>query len=245
MERNTIKPDRITKPFQLLAAWLVGLIVVNASFLGAASLISLPSWGPNALIIASIANVPLFIGSIFLLQTKFRPEMQTDDYYSDYRKRELELRQTELQFQKEIKEQVKQDVEIQIQEVVNIDNLEEQKVAINKMVDSFEELNLMTKYYNSSSLRSFYKFRYKNGIVEYTYPGDILHLSFNKEPFIITKMELDSLRTDGLVNLAAVIRNNPSYSISDLGIKIYERIKNVFDKNELNLDVSEQRNVSD
>jgi hypothetical protein len=30
---NRIDPERVTKPIQLLAAWLVGLIVVDGSFL--------------------------------------------------------------------------------------------------------------------------------------------------------------------------------------------------------------------
>lgn len=32
METHKINPDKITKPIQLLAAWLVGLILVNCSF---------------------------------------------------------------------------------------------------------------------------------------------------------------------------------------------------------------------
>ncbi len=38
----------------------------------------------RALVIASIINVPLFLMAIFLLQTKFRPELQEDSYYSKY-----------------------------------------------------------------------------------------------------------------------------------------------------------------
>lgn len=84
MENNQIKPDKITKPIQLLAAWLIGLIFVNASFLGTAASINNPTWISGALVVASMINVPLFLGCIFLLQTKFRPEMQEDSYYSKY-----------------------------------------------------------------------------------------------------------------------------------------------------------------
>lgn len=49
-----------------------------------ASNIENPAWGAGALILASVINVPLFLLSIFLLQTKFRPEMQEDSYYSKY-----------------------------------------------------------------------------------------------------------------------------------------------------------------
>lgn len=84
MSKNQIEAHKITKPIQLLAAWLVGLAIINISFLGAATKITTPDWIPALLSIASIVNVPLFVLSIFLLQTKFRPEMQEDSYYSEY-----------------------------------------------------------------------------------------------------------------------------------------------------------------
>lgn len=84
MDQHGIKPERITKPIQLLAAWLVGLFVTNASFLLAAKQIDNPSWGAAMLLIASVVNVPVFIVALFLLQTKFRPQMQEDQYYSKY-----------------------------------------------------------------------------------------------------------------------------------------------------------------
>lgn len=84
MDSHVLKPERITKPIQLLAAWLVGLFATNASFLLAAQKIDHPSWGPAVLLIASVVNVPIFIVALFLLQTKFRPQMQEDPYYSKY-----------------------------------------------------------------------------------------------------------------------------------------------------------------
>jgi len=83
-DHGKIEPHRITKPIQLLAAWLLGLIIVDGAFLLAASQIAKPEWVSGALVIASIVNVPLFLLSIFLLQTKFRPEMQKDSFYSKY-----------------------------------------------------------------------------------------------------------------------------------------------------------------
>ncbi len=83
-EHGKIEPHRITKPIQLLAAWLLGLIIVNGAFLVAAAQITKPDWVSEALVVASIVNVPLFLISIFLLQTKFRPEMQEDAFYSKY-----------------------------------------------------------------------------------------------------------------------------------------------------------------
>lgn len=84
MEKNNIAPEKITKPIQLLGAWLVGLLAVDGAFLIAATRMDLNSWQSGALTIAAIVNVPVFIGALFLLQTKFRPELQEDSYYSTY-----------------------------------------------------------------------------------------------------------------------------------------------------------------
>ncbi|MDR7091539.1 hypothetical protein [Cellvibrio fibrivorans] len=84
MEKHNISPDRITKPIQLLGAWLVGLLTIDTAFLMAAAKMDLNSWQSGALTIAAILNVPIFIGALFLLQTKFRPELQEDSYYSTY-----------------------------------------------------------------------------------------------------------------------------------------------------------------
>ena len=97
--RKKIEPHRITKPFQLLAAWLTGLVLVDGAFLWAAAEVDSPSWVSPLLAIAAVLNVPLFLFCIFRLQTKFRPEMQADEYYSRY----LEQKQREV-------EQVAQDV---------------------------------------------------------------------------------------------------------------------------------------
>lgn len=82
--KNRIDPSKINKPIQLLGAWLVGLILVNGSFLAAAVSLEQPIWVRGLLVIAAVINVPIFLFAIFLLQTKFRPEMQEDSYYHDY-----------------------------------------------------------------------------------------------------------------------------------------------------------------
>lgn len=84
MENNRIAPEKITKPIQLLGAWLVGLLTTDCAFLVAAAKMDQSTWQSGALTIAAIVNVPLFIGALFLLQTRFRPELQEDSYYSTY-----------------------------------------------------------------------------------------------------------------------------------------------------------------
>lgn len=84
MTENKIEPHKVTKPIQLLAAWLVGLVLTNGSFLAAAIKIDSGAWERSALIVASIANVPVFLLALFLLQTRFRAELQEDAFYADY-----------------------------------------------------------------------------------------------------------------------------------------------------------------
>jgi hypothetical protein len=88
MPEQRINPEKVTKPIQLLAAWLVGLILVNASFLLGAQQITKPDWASSLLVIAAVLNVPVFIVALFLLQTKFRPQMQEDSYYAQYLQQE-------------------------------------------------------------------------------------------------------------------------------------------------------------
>ena len=84
MNQTTIQPGQVTRPFQLLAAWLAGLILTNGSFLGAAAVIDHPLEASGWLVWAAIANVPIFLACLFLLLTKFRAEMQEDQYYTKY-----------------------------------------------------------------------------------------------------------------------------------------------------------------
>jgi hypothetical protein len=86
MPRQEIQPHRVTRPFQLLAAWLVTLIALDGAFLAGARMVAEPRWVAGTLSIAAVANVPIFLLSMFLLQTRFRPEMQDDRYYSTYLK---------------------------------------------------------------------------------------------------------------------------------------------------------------
>lgn len=84
MSEQKINPHQVTKPIQLLAAWLVGLIIINSLFLGAAHVIVKPDWAAGLLVIAAVVNVPIFLGLIFFLQTKFRAELQEDTFYSKH-----------------------------------------------------------------------------------------------------------------------------------------------------------------
>lgn len=84
MTEQRIEPHKVTKPIQLLAAWLVGLILINGIFLTAALQLDANTWERGALVVAVIVNVPIFLLALFLLQTRFRAELQEDTYYSEY-----------------------------------------------------------------------------------------------------------------------------------------------------------------
>jgi hypothetical protein len=84
VSESKIEPHKITKPMQLLGAWLVGLVITDGIFLGAAVSLGEQSWERGVLVLASIANVPLFLFALFLLQTRFRAELQEDTFYSEY-----------------------------------------------------------------------------------------------------------------------------------------------------------------
>jgi hypothetical protein len=90
MESHKIEAHRITKPIQLMAVWFVALLLVDSAFLTAASKITAPTWLAAALGISAIAFVPLFLIGVFLMQTVFRKELQDDQYYSEWLKRQGE-----------------------------------------------------------------------------------------------------------------------------------------------------------
>lgn len=84
MAEHQIQPHKVTKPIQLVAAWLTGLVLIDAMFLGAAASLDKMGWPHGLLVVAAVVNVPIFLGAIFLLQTKFRAELQEDSFYSEY-----------------------------------------------------------------------------------------------------------------------------------------------------------------
>jgi len=104
MTKNEIAPEKITSPIQLLAAWFVALIVLDGAFLTAAGAVASPTWLPPVLVFAAVLNVPLFLACMFLLQTRFRPEMQSDEHYSAYLKQKDETRVLALQVSEQMEE---------------------------------------------------------------------------------------------------------------------------------------------
>lgn len=84
MTMARITPERITKPIQLLAVWLTGLVILDGMLLAAAVKTTSPIWLSSIFGIAAVVFVPLFLGLIFVMQTRFRPQLQEDPYYAKY-----------------------------------------------------------------------------------------------------------------------------------------------------------------
>ena len=159
MPEPQITPHRITKPIQLLAAWLAGLAIVDGSFLTAAATIQTPTWVPGALVVASIVNVPLFLFSLFLLQTKFRPEMQEDSYYADYlQKKDSDTPAAAIAVKVERPlDELAANILAQVSTVPGPDQPKQQEMVVELLKDS--EVNyLASRYSHSRSLSELHMF---------------------------------------------------------------------------------------
>ncbi|MBA4239293.1 MAG: hypothetical protein C0448_01105 [Sphingobacteriaceae bacterium] len=190
MQENNIKPEKITKPIQLLAAWLIGLVLLESSLLTAAGTIDNPSWLPAFFGISAVTIIPLFLLMIFLLQTKFRPEMQEDSFYSKYLDRntmtfepidKIENKEIEISKLKEeileISSETKANLE-NINQILKKETITNQSKEISQIINDsdkkIEELKNLAKY-TSIDLRINKNLKEYNKIVD-----AILKLGFPK-----------------------------------------------------------------
>ena len=86
MKDTKIEPDKIKTPIQLLVIWLIGLVVLVSGFITASTISRSPEWLNSMYGITAVLLIPIFIGLIFILQTKFRPELLGDDQYLEHKK---------------------------------------------------------------------------------------------------------------------------------------------------------------
>lgn len=85
-----IEPHKITKPIQLLAVWLAALVLLFGAFLAGSRLVADPPWLRPVFGIAAVAIVPSFMLLIFVMQTRYRSELQDDSYYAEFLRRQNE-----------------------------------------------------------------------------------------------------------------------------------------------------------
>lgn len=81
-----IIPEKVTSPFQLMAAWFVMLVLLTSVLLTAASKIEKPDWAAGYLVIFTSGLVLLVIGCVTLMLTKFRPHLQDGKEYAQWLK---------------------------------------------------------------------------------------------------------------------------------------------------------------
>lgn len=87
-----IQADKITQPFQLLASWIVGMLILVWEFLHVC-LNSKETWLKISSLTSAIILSIIFIWVIFTLQTKYRAEMQDSEHYQQIwlKQREYEV----------------------------------------------------------------------------------------------------------------------------------------------------------
>jgi len=90
MPYQRIDPEKITKPIQLIAVWFIGLILLEGILIGGAVALSISPGLQVVLVIASVITPLIFIGAIFLLQTKYREQLLDDHHYAKHRKQQGE-----------------------------------------------------------------------------------------------------------------------------------------------------------
>lgn len=148
MNQKQFRPEKITKPIQLLAVWFSGLVILVSALLTAANSINEPPWLTSLMVISAIAIIPIFLFFIFLMQTKYRPQMQDDSFYSKYLDQTtnqiLNISDENIVSDKELK--MNQNIEFlkthsnKLKELNSLLNTEENTVANKKLSERLSEL---------------------------------------------------------------------------------------------------------
>ncbi len=92
MNETRILPEKITHPFQLMAAWFVMLLILDTIFLTSAASIHDPTWAPDFLVISSGLFTALVMFLVYRMLTKFRPHLQDSKEYAEWLKDEQRYR---------------------------------------------------------------------------------------------------------------------------------------------------------
>ena len=86
MSGGKLSPEKITSPFQLMAAWFVMLVSMVSILLTAAANIDKPDWAPAYLVIFTSLLIVGVIGCVLLMLTRFRPHLQEGKEYAEWLK---------------------------------------------------------------------------------------------------------------------------------------------------------------
>lgn len=86
MAGTKLTPEKITSPFQLMAAWFAMLILIVSVLLTAAANISKPDWAAGYLVVFASVMIVLVLGCVTLMLTVFRPHLQDGKEYAQWLK---------------------------------------------------------------------------------------------------------------------------------------------------------------
>jgi hypothetical protein len=89
-----LNPEKITHPFQLMAAWFAMLIFLVTALLTAATRIEQPHWAAGFLVISSVALSLVVMVAVFLMLTTFRPHLQDAKEYATWLREERRFKST-------------------------------------------------------------------------------------------------------------------------------------------------------
>jgi hypothetical protein len=91
---TNLNPEKITHPFQLMAAWFAMLILLVTALLTAATKIEHPSWAAGFLVISSVVLSIVVMSAVFLMLTAFRPHLQDSKEYAIWLRDERKFKGT-------------------------------------------------------------------------------------------------------------------------------------------------------
>lgn len=92
MESQRLDPEKIGSPFQLLAAAMVFVVLLNGTLLSAAAVLEDVPGASMTLVIAAVAYPPVLLGGLFVLQTRYRDKLLGDEAFLRMEERATELR---------------------------------------------------------------------------------------------------------------------------------------------------------
>jgi hypothetical protein len=92
MESQRLDPEKIGTPFQLLAAAMVFVVLLDGTLLSAAAVLEDVRGASMILVIAAVAYPPVLRGGLFVLQTRYRDKLLGDDAFVHMEEGANELR---------------------------------------------------------------------------------------------------------------------------------------------------------
>ena len=86
MTGTKLAPEKITSPFQLMAAWFSMLVLLVSVLLVGATKIEHPDWAAGYLVVFASIVILLVLACVTLMLTKFRPHLQEGKEYAEWLK---------------------------------------------------------------------------------------------------------------------------------------------------------------